>query len=246
MEAFPAPKLTSYSLPPVANKQPTIRAKKTATKLNLTEGSIFGSIISLSPTCNFGIIFLTKRALISGICLVVVGFTSINTLLITASLLNFPQLDEAYHCTSSGHYQPLILLPRSCAGVEAVEAWSLGGGGGRAGMGADRPHTEVFDSRESSPVNVSVMRKASFFLLFLTQFSQKHHCITAMIYRIHPQTLLTEIKEKPVSSMWGSVEARVYISFFVYNQTSKQLECQFPDQDFSVILLFLCIKPIFQ
>lgn len=42
MEAFLAPKLSSYCLPPVANKQPNISAKekKKATKLSLTAGCI--------------------------------------------------------------------------------------------------------------------------------------------------------------------------------------------------------------
>ena len=106
----------------------------------------------------------------------------------------------------------MILLPRSSAeGAEAVEAWSLGGGGGRAGMG-DGPHTEVFLIPGNFPSKCISDAQASFSII-LNSIFPKASLHSAMIYRIHPQTLLTEIKEKPVSSMWGSVEARVYISF---------------------------------
>lgn len=92
MGAFLAPKLSFYCLPTDANKQPTISAKESH-KIELDSGVHFGRKIwlhiSLSPHHNSGIIFLTKRALINGICLVVVDFTSINTLLITVSFCDF-------------------------------------------------------------------------------------------------------------------------------------------------------------
>lgn len=214
MEALPAPKLSSYCLPPVANKQPTTSTNKKKPRNQTSQRGESSAPLSASPPHrNFGIIFLTKRALISGTCLVVVGFTSINTLLITASFCEFSIAWWSLPLYKFWALQSLILLPRSSAeGVEAVEAWSLGGGGGRAGMG-DRPHTEVFLIPGNFPSKCIRDAQASFSIILNSIFPKASWMHSAMIYRIHPQTLLTEIKEKPVSSMWGSAKARVYISF---------------------------------
>ena len=200
MEALRAAKLSSYCLPPVANKQPTISAKKKK-PWNLTwqRGASSAPLSASPPHCNFGIIFLTKRALINVICLVVVGFTSINTLLITASFCGFSIAWWSLPLYKLWALQSLILPPcLSAEGVEAVEAWSLGGGGVRAGMG-DRPHTEVFLIPGNFPSKCISDAQASFSII-LNSISLKASWIhSTMIYRVHPQTLFD----------WNKRETRV-------------------------------------